>query len=245
MSLAGPLPRGSHRRTQCEGTSVSTGSLRATAIAWLLPLAGCVNMSGLSGESRYACAAPEGVACDSVSGTYANAVHHNLPSQRGRSTSASSSSSDDAQATANVAKSAAVSAPSRQPIAADLATVAQPGQDRRTGAALRSQARVLRLWTKSWEDADGDLWDQGYVYVQVDAGRWQIEHVRQRIREQYVPLRPPPAATAGAAAGGAVEPSSGDPDVAKPADATVQRPSSFNPFPSLTRPPAGPGSRSQ
>ena len=29
-------------------------------------------MSGLGGDSKYACKAPEGVACDSVSGTYAN-----------------------------------------------------------------------------------------------------------------------------------------------------------------------------
>jgi len=57
-------------------------------------------------------------------------------------------------------------------------------------SALRSQARVLRLWTRPWEDADGDLWDQGYVYVQVDAGRWQIDHVRQRIRDHVRPATP-------------------------------------------------------
>lgn len=119
--------------------------------------------------------------------------------------------------------------------------------------ALRSQARVLRLWTKPWEDADGDLWDQSFVYVQVDAGRWQIDHVRQRIRDQYLPLRPPPAAAtgaatgaaAGAAAGSGADPFTGDPGVASPADGAVQRPSSFNPFPSLSRPQAGPGVRPQ
>jgi hypothetical protein len=41
-------------------------------------------MSGLSGSSDYACKAPDGVTCDSVSGTYANAIHNNLPSQRAR-----------------------------------------------------------------------------------------------------------------------------------------------------------------
>ena len=52
---------------------MSTTTLRLCAMALLLPLAACVNMSGLSGGSKYACTAPEGVACDSVSGTYANA----------------------------------------------------------------------------------------------------------------------------------------------------------------------------
>ena len=223
---------------------MSARSLRATAIALLLPLAGCVNMSGLSGESKYACAAPEGVACDSVSGTYANAVHHNLPSQRGRSAAASPALSDAALATSSVAKATAVAAPVRQPVAGALASVTTPESDRPSGVALRSQSKVLRLWTKPWEDADGDLWDQGYVYVQVDAGRWQIDHVRQRIRDQYVPLQPPPAAPSGAAVGGATEASPSDPGGATPADGTLQRPS-LSPFPSLTRPSAGQGTRTQ
>ena len=60
----------------------------------------------------------------------------------------------------------------------------------------RSSARILRLWFKPWEDADHDLYDQGYVYVQIDSGRWLVEHVHRQIREAYAPLRPPPRATA-------------------------------------------------
>jgi conjugal transfer pilus assembly protein TraV len=56
--------------------------LRLGAVCLLLPLAACMNMSGLGGDSKYACKAPDGVACDSVSGTYANALHNNLPSQQ-------------------------------------------------------------------------------------------------------------------------------------------------------------------
>lgn len=211
-------------------------SIRAAALALLLPLTGCVNMSGLSGESKYACAAPEGVACDSVSGTYANAVHNNLPSQRGRAAPPSTGTSEAPTPPA---------APARQPVTGTLPAVAFPGPDGQANLALRSQSRVLRLWTKPWEDADGDLWDQGFVYVQVDAGRWQIDHVRQRIRDQYVPLRPPPAPAAGAAAGASSQPSAGDTESSSPADSAVQRPSPFGAFPSLTRPPSGLGSRPQ
>lgn len=225
---------------------MSARMLRAGAAAALLPLAGCVNMSGLGGGSKYACAAPEGVACDSVSGTYANAVHHNLPSQRARSTPPSGAPSDAAHAPANPTAAVAIPAPARQPINAALVGVAETGLDGRPSLALRSQARVLRLWTKPWEDADGDLWDQGYVYVQVDGGRWQIDHVRQRIRDQYTPLRPPPAATSSDASA-PLSSASADPEHAAqdPTEGHLSRPASFNPFPSLTRPPAGPGNHPQ
>ena len=59
-------------------------ALKGIWLAFPLVLAGCTSLSGLSGTSDYACKAPEGVTCDSVSGTYANAIHNNLPSQRAR-----------------------------------------------------------------------------------------------------------------------------------------------------------------
>jgi conjugal transfer pilus assembly protein TraV len=163
-------------------------------IGMALPLAGCGNMSGLDGGSSYACAAPEGVACDSVSGTYANALHHNLPSQRAGAPATASRAAPASPA----ASQPAGTAPPRPLLQGALPAASDSGGEARPGTALRSPPRVLRLWTKPWEDADGDLWDQGYVYVQIDGGRWQLDHVRQRIRDQYVPLQPPPAATSGA-----------------------------------------------
>lgn len=134
-------------------------------------------------------------------------------------------------------------APARQPLAAPTAANALAGTGDAPALALRSQARVLRLWTKPWEDADGDLWDQGYVYVQVDTGRWQIDHVRQRIRDQYAPLRPPPAAPSPAPSSSGQAPT--ETDAPAPSEGAVQRPTSLNPFPSLSRPPAGLGTHPQ
>lgn len=219
---------------------MSARTLRLCALALLLPLAACVNMSGLSGESKYACAAPEGVACNSVSGTYANALHHNLPSQRA---SAATPSKDGAAPSPGPAP-ATPAAPPRPQGVAPLPHNAEAGPVGTSALALRSQARVLRLWTKPWEDADGDLWDQGYVYVQVDAGRWQIDHVRQRIRDQYAPLRPPPASPSTAAPSSS-GPAPGEPDAPAPSEGAAQRPTTLNPFPSLSRPPAGLGARPQ
>jgi conjugal transfer pilus assembly protein TraV len=157
---------------------------RAGAFAGVMALAACTNMSGLSGSSSFACKAPEGVICDSVSGNYANAVQNNLPSQKPR---AVAPATKEGAATGNPAGTGTPALPSRPtPAAAAAATPLMPA---------RSSARVLRLWFKPWEDADRDLYDQGYVYVQIDSGGWLIEHVQRQIRGAHAPLRPPPRGT--------------------------------------------------
>lgn len=175
--------------------------MKGWGVLCTLTLIGCANMSGLDGDAKYACAVPDGVACDSVSGTYANALRHNLPSQR--STAAPLAPRSSAADVQGVAPSPAEGSPQPPRVGDLLPAAATRGADQpppdTTGIALRSPARVLRLWTKPWEDADGDLWDQGYVYVQVDAGRWQLDHMQQRIRDLHAPLRPPPTAAPSAA----------------------------------------------
>jgi conjugal transfer pilus assembly protein TraV len=147
-----------------------------------MALAACTNMSGLSGSSSYACKAPDGVICDSVSGTYANAVQNNLPSQKPR---AVAPATKEGTATATPSGTGAPALPSR-PAATEAAAATAPVMP------ARSSARVLRLWFKPWEDADRDLYDQGFVYVQIDSGGWLIEHVQRQIRDAHAPLRPPP-----------------------------------------------------
>lgn len=154
-------------------------------LAWML--SGCMSLSGLSGSSSYACKAPDGVTCDSVSGTYANAVQNNLPSQR-RTAGASPGTSAARGATEGIAGKAAGSA-----AGATTSRIAVPtsAPSLPTAMPLRSSARILRLWFKPWEDADRDLHDQGYLYVRVDDGQWLVEHVQRQIRDAFAPLRPP------------------------------------------------------
>jgi len=160
-------------------------------------LSGCTSMSGLGGDSKYACKAPDGVTCDSVSGTYANALANNLPSQRQHRAARSARVVQVAQA-AQKAQPAAL--PLRGGPAADGLSTRDGQEFLDTGAALRSPPLFLRLWVKPWEDIDGDLYDQAHIYVQIDQGRWQLDHLQRRIRQAYAPLRPPlmtgrPAAT--------------------------------------------------
>ncbi len=159
-------------------------SLRdVAALALCTVLSACANISGLGGSAEYGCKAPQGVQCNSVSGNYANALHNNLPTQRQRR---------QVDAIDGVAASRL---PTISPIPpATTGTAAPAATDAAVALAaspLRSQARVLRLWFKPWEDADGDLYDQGFVYVQIDDGRWLIDHAQQRLRDAYAPIRPP------------------------------------------------------
>ena len=157
-----------------------TSSLAAGLSLLGAALTGCTSMAGLGGSSSYACKAPEGVACESVSGTYANALRNNLPSQR--------------HAAAQVATRPAQQASSP----AFIAAIPRTAGVSPTPVALRSPPRILRLWFKPWEDADSDLYDQGYVYVQVDSGRWQVDHMQRLIRDAFAPVKAPPRAAAGA-----------------------------------------------
>jgi conjugal transfer pilus assembly protein TraV len=140
-------------------------------------LGGCAStMSGLGSEGGYACKAPVGSQCTSVSGVYANSIHGQPP----------------ASALPKPAKGPASAAPTAP---AASASAAAPGLGT-PASALRSQPRVLRLWIAPWEDADGDLHEASVVHVLVDTGRWLIERVIPANRQRVDAVRPPIPSTA-------------------------------------------------
>ena len=141
----------------------------ALGFTCIAALAGCAStLSGLGGSDKYACKAPEGVLCTSVAGVYANSVENNLPSQRIEKRPSESATK--------------TTSPTR------IVPTQKPLSD---GAALRSSSRILRLWVAPWEDSDGDLHEQSFMYVVVDPGRWLIEHNRSAIRDEFMPIAPP------------------------------------------------------
>ncbi|MBW3512106.1 TraV family lipoprotein [Janthinobacterium sp. NKUCC06_STL] len=156
--------------------SLRVKNLSAVAVC-LTILAGCGDMTGLGGKSEYACKAPEGVQCNSVSGNYYNS----FPSGSG------------AAATGSPAKKTPRAAPRSMYTMAKAASSGSfmQGQPAFEPAALRSPPRVMRLWIKPWEDSDHDLHDQSFVYLQTDPGRWQIAHAQRQIRDAFAPLKPP------------------------------------------------------
>ncbi|WP_459203436.1 TraV family lipoprotein (plasmid) [Ralstonia pseudosolanacearum] len=143
---------------------INTLALSAVAI---VGLSGCMSMSGLDAKSEFSCKAPDGILCESMSGIYANAQANNLPGQR-----VNQRSKADAPVELSQAKGVMTT-----PIY--------------SGTPIRSAPRLLRVWFSPWEDTDGDLHDQSYVYLPVDSGRWLIEHNRRRIQDTYRPVRAP------------------------------------------------------
>jgi conjugal transfer pilus assembly protein TraV len=179
----------------------------AAAVAALFA-AGCSNISGLGGTSEFHCAAPQGIPCQSVTGVHLNERAGNLPAQRSP-VSGAVSSVDPARADDRPgAQTAAVDGRHDVPHYGTSNAAAQAGYRPSKFAAdpaavslgaIRSDPTVIRIWIAPWEDADGDLNDQGYVYLQIDSGRWLIEHNRARIRREFTPQRAPVAAAAPAA----------------------------------------------
>jgi conjugal transfer pilus assembly protein TraV len=106
-----------------------------------------------------------------MTGIYANAKQKNLPGQR------VNRHGDGDAASADLSRAKEGNGVLTKPIY--------------SGTPIRSAPRVLRVWFAPWEDSDGDLHDQSYVYLPVDSGRWLVEHNRRRIQDTYRPVRAP------------------------------------------------------
>ena len=139
---------------------------------------GCAStLSGVGGAEGYACKAPEGAMCTSVSGVYANSRQATaMPPKQPEKKLVATAASYDASPVAPVNSAATPS------------------------ASIRSNPRVLRLWIAPWEDADGDLHEEALVHVIVDIGRWLIEHVRPAARSRIDGVAPPIAPARGSPA---------------------------------------------
>lgn len=142
----------------------------APPLLFALALSGCAStLSGVGGADGYACKAPEGAMCTSVSGVYANTV----------------------QGMQKSAKPAEKKSPPSAPTIYGATSIAPGRPAPVSNTSIRSNPRVLRLWIAPWEDADGDLHEEALVHVVVDTGRWLIEHVRPASRSRVDGVAPP------------------------------------------------------
>ena len=148
---------------------------RGALIGVALCLAGCASLSGVGGESHYACPAPKGVRCGSVTANYLQSLPGDRP---GRLTSGAASESERPHVAAEPAPGQA--APAATP---DATT------------PLRSPPRILKLWVAPWEDREGVLHDAAFVFVPIDHGRWLLRHGRPatRLQDRLVPPSGAPA----------------------------------------------------
>lgn len=140
-----------------------------------LSLTGCSTLSGYDGSSNFSCKAPVGVSCSSLSGVYANAIQNNLPglqTDKDEKTISEKSSSGDKTVQSVILERS-------QPVIT--------GKPLNSGDPIYMPSKVLRVWIAPWEDEEGDLHDQSYIYMVADYGRWNVEHNQRRVMDQYQP----------------------------------------------------------
>jgi conjugal transfer pilus assembly protein TraV len=140
-----------------------------------LALSAC-SITGTDSKAEFGCLAPEGVQCMTTSGVYHNSLANNLPAQRAHKT-APGEPAREAPAATTVAKAQPVALPQHV-----HGTVGQRAPDFAAAGAVRSAPRIMRVWVLPWEDSDGDLHDQSYLYMTLDSGRWLIEHTRAAVQ---------------------------------------------------------------
>jgi len=172
-------------------------------------LSGCASqMSAVGGDTRYACNAPTGSQCTSVSGVYANAKNStSTVTPPGRPDPLAESVSFPVEGLrAQTDRAASPTGPaSRAGDSSDPKQEAAPAGSEAAAASvaiaeaqpLRLPPRVLRLWVAPWEDADGDLHEASNVHVLIDIGRWRIEHVRPVSARTQDAVKPPAALQGG------------------------------------------------
>ncbi|WP_413891024.1 type IV conjugative transfer system lipoprotein TraV [Candidatus Skiveiella danica] len=196
-------------------------------------LAGCASsLSGLGSTESYACKAPVGAQCTSVSGNYANssadtgansgananpfatrAMHETQRPPQGLL--ATESVPATLRKTRPSAPADASPGPASSTPAGAAASTSVNVAASRAAAKLRSSPRVLRLWVAPWEDRDGDLHDASFVHVVIDTGRWLIDRVRpapsSKLDVTTPPLVPPSAPDPAPDARSAADPSPTEP----------------------------------
>lgn len=108
-------------------------------------------LSGCSTTPQYACNAPDGGKCQSVTAAYQAALGKKAKAEKVTTNSNTASNGTNA-------------------------TQAKPAvtQYIPEGVAIRSMPQVMRVWIAPWEDNNGVFHDQSYNYFVADAGEWTL-----------------------------------------------------------------------
>ncbi|TFZ00084.1 type IV conjugative transfer system lipoprotein TraV [Ramlibacter humi] len=159
------------------------------ALAAAVALGGCA-VTGIDSRPDFACQAPEGVQCMTTAGVYYNSLANNLPALRtpGRGEGSQGGGAPNGQTRLVIEDKVPAAVAGSAPTARSTAAVGKRAGDVAPGGGVRAVPRMMRIWVAPWEDSDGDLHDQAYLYITLDSGRWLLERARDRSQ---------PTATAG------------------------------------------------
>lgn len=156
-------------------------------------ISGCASTAAPhGGDTSFSCSTKymEGIPCESISGTAKNYEAGNLKWQRKEVSQSISPSIAQMRSTAELPpiqgplQEGRPSGPAAEKLSPrNLAAIS-------TGFPLRTPDRVLRIWVAPYEDDEGALNDQKYIYVTVERGGWQLEANRKAIQVPYKQIYP-------------------------------------------------------
>ncbi len=118
-----------------------------TVLLGNLLLSGCSVFSDFKAP-KYTCGLPNGTGCKPVSEVYKLSVAGRL----------------QAASTAGAGSTTAVGHAGGKPVATVM-----PGEP------ILTRPRHIRLWLGRWEDKDGDLHDETYLFLRLDNGQWLLQ----------------------------------------------------------------------
>ena len=130
-----------------------------STLLWLVILLVAPGCSWLGiGQSSYSCpGGVDGVRCMSARQVYQATESSdyvkpaNAPGEEDKSTLAASSANNIPQENRQIT----------------VLSIEQP-------IPIRTQAKVMRIWMAPWEDDDGDLHADGYLYTEIESRRWNL-----------------------------------------------------------------------
>lgn len=189
-------------------SAVSEKRVAALAVAAsMVFITGCASVaSGIGGTEKFACSAPNGVSCLSITGINENINSGTLPSLNSRGGSGGARAANTTQVVLN---QQALPRSFMTPV--DELNAPRVGQTvnitpntgisrlatPNTGTPLRSPEQVVRIWMAPFEDNDGDLHDQKYIYLTLNSGQWQLDAIRANVKkpafQQVRPINAPDA----------------------------------------------------
>lgn len=156
-------------------------------------ISGCASVaSPHGGEATFSCSTKfmEGIPCESISGTAKNYDAGNLKWQKKEASQPASPSISQMRSTAELPpiqgphQEGRSSGPAFEKLSPRNLTAIS------TGFPLRTPDRVLRIWVAPYEDEEGALNDQKYIYVTVEKGSWHLEANRKAIQVPYKQIFP-------------------------------------------------------
>lgn len=138
-------------------------------LGFTVTVTGC-SMTGLDAKDQFSCSAPDGVSCASVSEINKMVDAGTLPRKSKLEMREATEASND-----NPSSEATIVVPKIQN-SVGMQSSRSP---------LVSAPKVIRIWIAPWEDKDGVLHDQSYIYAFANKPEWKLNHSREEIRTQY------------------------------------------------------------